>query len=41
MRRQAELAMDIADVIVFITDVKAGVTPSDKEIAIDAATDYY
>lgn len=34
MRRQAELAMDIADVIVFITDVKAGVTPSDKEIAL-------
>lgn len=34
MRRQAELAMDIADVILFITDVKAGVTPSDKEIAL-------
>lgn len=34
MRRQAELAMDIADVIVFITDVKAGVTASDKEIAL-------
>ena len=34
MRRQAELAMDIADVILFITDVKAGVTSSDKEIAL-------
>ena len=34
MRRQAELAMDIADVILFITDVKAGVIPSDKEIAL-------
>lgn len=33
MRRQAELAMDIADVIVFITDVKAGVTRSDEEVA--------
>lgn len=33
MRRQAELAMDIADVIVFMTDVKAGVTETDKEIA--------
>lgn len=33
MRRQAILAMDIADVIVFITDVKAGVTASDEEVA--------
>lgn len=33
MRRQAELAMDIADVIVFITDVNAGVTQSDEEVA--------
>lgn len=33
MRRQAELAMDIADVIVFITDVTAGVTRSDEEVA--------
>ena len=33
MRRQAELAMDIADVIVFIIDVKAGVTVSDEEVA--------
>ncbi len=34
MRRQAELAMDIADVIVFLTDVKAGVTQSDQEVAL-------
>ncbi|MGN1012572.1 MAG: ribosome biogenesis GTPase Der [Clostridia bacterium] len=33
MRRQAEIAMDIADVIVFITDVKTGVTVSDEEVA--------
>ena len=33
MRRQSELAMDIADVIVFITDVNAGVTQSDEEVA--------
>ena len=33
MRRQAELAMDVADVIVFITDVRAGVTVSDEEVA--------
>lgn len=33
MRRQAELAMDMADVIVFITDVKAGVTVQDEEVA--------
>lgn len=33
MRRQAMLAMDIADVIVFITDVKAGVTADDIEVA--------
>ena len=33
MRRQATLAMEVADVIVFITDVKAGVTQSDMEVA--------
>lgn len=33
MRRQAMLAMDMADVIVFITDVKVGVTPDDTEVA--------
>ena len=30
MRRQACLALDIADVIVFVTDIKAGVTKSDE-----------
>lgn len=33
MRRQACLAMDMADVIVFITDIKVGVTPDDIEVA--------
>ncbi len=33
MRRQAELAMDVSDVIVFITDIKDGVTQSDIEVA--------
>lgn len=33
MKRQAELAMDMADIIVFITDVKAGVTVQDEEVA--------
>lgn len=33
MRRQAMLAMDMADVIVFITDIKAGVTGDDIEVA--------
>lgn len=33
MRRQAELAMDMADVIVFVTDLKSGVTATDMEIA--------
>lgn len=33
MRRQAMLAMEMADVIVFITDVKAGVTTDDEEVA--------
>ena len=33
MREQAEIAMDTADVIVFLTDVKTGVTASDQEVA--------
>ncbi len=33
MRTQAELAMDMADVIVFIADAKDGVTAADREIA--------
>ena len=34
MRRQAQLAMDTADVIVFVTDVRSGVVPSDRDIAL-------
>lgn len=34
MRQQANMAIDLADVILFITDIKQGVTAEDKEIAI-------
>lgn len=33
VRMQAELAIDEADVIIFIVDVKAGITPADLEVA--------
>ncbi len=33
MRRQAQLAIDSADVIVMITDVRTGVTATDQEVA--------
>jgi GTP-binding protein len=33
MREQCQLAMDEADIILFLTDGKEGLTPSDKEIA--------
>ncbi len=33
MRRQAELAMDSADVIIFVTDLRSGVLATDEEIA--------
>lgn len=33
MKRQAELAMDMADVIVFIVDAKEGLTTSDRDVA--------
>lgn len=33
MKRQAELAIDMADVIIFLVDAKDGVTASDKEVA--------
>ena len=33
MRRQAELAIDTADVIVLVTDVKTGVVDTDSEVA--------
>ena len=32
MREQAEIAINIADVIVFVTDIKQGVTATDEEI---------
>ena len=34
MREQAKIAIEIADVIVFLTDVKQGVTAADQEIAL-------
>lgn len=34
MRKQANMAMEIADVIVFVTDAKQGLTATDKEIAV-------
>ena len=34
MKEQADIAINIADVIVFITDIKQGVTASDMEIAL-------
>ena len=34
MREQAKIAIDIADVILFLTDIKQGVTAADEEIAL-------
>lgn len=34
MREQAELAMDTADVILFLVDGRAGLTPADRDVAI-------
>ena len=34
MREQAQMAIEIADVIVFLTDIKQGLTSADQEIAI-------
>ena len=34
MRQQVELAIEMADVILFITDIKQGVTEDDKDIAL-------
>lgn len=34
MREQANIAINVADVILFMTDVKQGVTASDEEIAV-------
>lgn len=33
MRRQAEIAIDMADAIVFMVDIKSGLTSADKDIA--------
>ena len=33
MREQAQMAIDIADVILFLVDGKAGITPADEEVA--------
>ncbi|MBQ9279943.1 MAG: ribosome biogenesis GTPase Der [Clostridia bacterium] len=33
MKRQAEIAMETADVIIFLTDIKQGVTAADEEVA--------
>ena len=34
MRAQAQIAIDTADVIVFLCDVRAGVTADDRDIAV-------
>ncbi len=34
MREQVEIAIDIADVIIFLTDIKQGITAADKEISL-------
>ena len=34
MRMQAEIAIDLADVVLFMTDVRTGITSQDKEIAL-------
>ena len=34
MREQANIAMQIADVIIFLTDIKQGVTAADREISL-------
>ena len=34
MREQAKIAMNVADVILFVTDIKQGVTATDSEIAM-------
>ncbi|NLX93288.1 MAG: ribosome biogenesis GTPase Der [Clostridiales bacterium] len=33
MRRQAQLAIDSADVIIFVTDLRSGILPADEEVA--------
>ena len=38
MREQANLAISMADVIIFLTDLKQGVTSADEDIAIEHET---
>ena len=33
MKRQAEIAIETADVIIFLTDIKAGLTAADHDVA--------
>ena len=33
MRRQAEIAIEVADVIIMVTDVRVGMTAADQEVA--------
>ena len=33
MREQAQIAIDTADVIIFVTDVQTGMTDSDRDVA--------
>lgn len=34
MREQVQIAIDLADIILFLTDIKQGITEADKEIAL-------
>ena len=34
MREQVDIAISVADVIIFLTDIRQGVTAADKEIAM-------
>ncbi len=34
MRRQAQLAIDAADAIIFVTDIRTGILPADEEVAV-------
>lgn len=34
MRQQVQIAIDIADVIIFMTDIKQGITEADKDVAL-------
>ena len=34
MREQAQMAVEMADVIIFLTDIKQGITAADSEIAL-------